>query len=196
MKVGLTGGIGSGKSTVAKILLELGFPVYNSDKRAKWLMNNDSILKNKITSIFGENSYINGVLNTNFISNIVFSNPKKIVHLNSLVHPFVSKDFDKWLKLNISHNIIFKEAAILIESGAYLKMNKIILVESRNDLKIERILKRDSTDYNSIKKRMDSQSSDTKNKKYVDYIIENNENLESLNIKVDLVIQQIKKDSE
>ena len=196
MKVGLTGGIGSGKSTVAKILLELGFPVYNSDKRAKWLMNNDSILKNKITSIFGENSYINGVLNTNFISNIVFSNSKKIVHLNSLVHPFVSKDFDKWLKLNISHNIIFKEAAILIESGAYLKMNKIILVESRNDLKIERILKRDSIDYNSIKKRMDSQSSDTKNKKYVDYIIENNENLESLNIKVDLVIQQIKKDSE
>ena len=196
MKVGLTGGIGAGKSTVAKILLELGFPVYNSDKRAKWLMNNDSILKNKITSIFGENSYINGVLNTNFISNIVFSNSKKIVHLNSLVHPFVSKDFDKWLKLNISHNIIFKEAAILIESGAYLKMNKIILVESRNDLKIERILKRDSTDYNSIKKRMDSQSSDTKNKKYVDYIIENNENLESLNIKVDLVIQQIKKDSE
>ena len=196
MKVGLTGGIGSGKSTVAKILLELGFPVYNSDKRAKWLMNNDSILKNNIASIFGENSYINGVLNTNFISNIVFSNPDKIVQLNSLVHPSVSKDFDKWLKLNISHNIIFKEAAILIESGAYLKMNKIILVESRNDLKIERILKRDSTDFDSVKKRMDSQSSDIKNKKYVDYIIENNETLESLNTKVNLVIQQIKKDSE
>ena len=196
MKVGLTGGIGSGKSTVAKILLELGFPVYNSDKRAKWLMNNDSILKNNISSIFGENSYINGVLNTNFISNIVFSNPDKIVQLNSLVHPSVSKDFDKWLKLNISHNIIFKEAAILIESGAYLKMNKIILVESRNDLKIERILKRDSTDFDSVKKRMDSQSSDIKNKKYVDYIIKNNETLESLNTKVNLVIQQIKKDSE
>ena len=196
MKVGLTGGIGSGKSTVAKILLELGFPVYNSDKRARWLMNNDSILKNNIASIFGENSYINGVLNTNFISNIVFSNPDKIVQLNSLVHPSVSKDFDKWLKLNISHNIIFKEAAILIESGAYLKMNKIILVESRNDLKIERILKRDSTDFDSVKKRMDSQSSDIKNKKYVDYIIENNETLESLNTKVNLVIQQIKKDSE
>ena len=196
MKVGLTGGIGSGKSTVAKILLELGFPVYNSDKRAKWLMNNNSILKNNISSIFGENSYINGVLNTNFISNIVFSNPDKIVQLNSLVHPSVSKDFDKWLKLNISHNIIFKEAAILIESGAYLKMNKIILVESRNDLKIERISKRDSTDFDSVKKRMDSQSSDIKNKKYVDYIIENNETLESLNTKVNLVIQQIKKDSE
>lgn len=196
IKVGLTGGIGSGKSTVAKILLQLGFPVYNSDKRAKWLMNNDSILKNNISSIFGENSYINGVLNTNFISNIVFSNPDKIVQLNSLVHPSVSKDFDKWLKLNISHNIIFKEAAILIESGAYLKMNKIILVESRNDLKIERILKRDSTDFDSVKKRMDSQSSDIKNKKYVDYIIENNETLESLNTKVNLVIQQIKKDSE
>lgn len=196
MKVGLTGGIGSGKSTVAKILLELGFPVYNSDKRAKWLMNNDSILKNNISSIFGENSYINGVLNTNFISNIVFSNPDKIVQLNSLVHPSVSKDFDKWLKLNISHNIIFKEAAILIESGAYLKMDKIILVETRNDLKIERILKRDSTDFDSVKKRMDSQSSDIKNKKYVDYIIKNNETLESLNTKVNLVIQQIKKDSE
>tara|TARA_B110000967_G_scaffold23847_1_gene21978 strand:+ start:1360 stop:1950 length:591 start_codon:yes stop_codon:yes gene_type:complete len=196
MKVGLTGGIGSGKSTVAKILLELGFPVYNSDKRAKLLMNNDSILKNNIASIFGENSYINGVLNTNFISNIVFSDPDKIVQLNSLVHPSVSKDFDKWLKLNISHNIIFKEAAILIESGAYLKMNKIILVESRNDLKIERILKRDSTDFDSVKKRMDSQSSDIKNKKYADYIIENNETLESLNTKVNLVIQQIKKDSE
>ena len=196
MKVGLTGGIGSGKSTVAKILLELGFPVYNSDKRARWLMNNDSILKNNIASIFGENSYINGVLNTDFISNIVFSDPDKIVQLNSLVHPSVSKDFDKWLKLNISNNIVFKEAAILIESGAYLKMNKIILVESRNDLKIERILKRDSTDFDSVKKRMDSQSSDIKNKKYVDYIIENNETLESLNTKVNLVIQQIKKDSE
>ncbi|MDC6470625.1 dephospho-CoA kinase [Flavobacteriales bacterium] len=196
IKVGLTGGIGSGKSTVAKILLELGFPVYNSDKRARWLMNNDSILKNNIASIFGENSYINGVLNTNFISNIVFSDPDKIVQLNSLVHPSVSKDFDKWLKLNISHNIIFKEAAILIESGAYLKMDKIILIESRNDLKIERILKRDSTDFDSLKKRMDSQSSDIKNKKYADYIIENNETLESLNTKVDLVIQQIKKDSE
>ena len=196
IKVGLTGGIGSGKSTVAKILLELGFPVYNSDKRAKLLMNNDSILKNNIASIFGENSYINGVLNTNFISNIVFSDPDKIVQLNSLVHPSVSKDFDRWLKLNISHNIIFKEAAILIESGAYLKMNKIILVESRNDLKIERILKRDSTDFDSVKKRMDSQSSDSKNKNYVDYIIENNESLESLNTKVNLVIQQIKKDSE
>ena len=196
MIVGLTGGIGSGKSTVAKILLELGFPVYNSDKRAKLLMNNDSILKNNIASIFGENSYINGVLNTNFISNIVFSDPDKIVQLNSLVHPSVSKDFDKWLKLNISHNIIFKEAAILIESGAYLKMDKIILIESRNDLKIERILKRDSTDFDSVKKRMDSQSSDIKNKKYVDYIIENNETLESLNTKVNLVIQQIKKDSE
>ena len=196
IKVGLTGGIGSGKSTVAKILLELGFPVYNSDKRARWLMNNDSILKNNIASIFGENSYINGVLNTDFISNIVFSDPDKIVQLNSLVHPSVSKDFDKWLKLNISHNIIFKEAAILIESGAYLKMNKIILVESRNDLKIERILKRDSTDFDSVKKRMDSQSSDSKNKNYVDYIIENNESLESLNTKVNLVIQQIKKDSE
>jgi dephospho-CoA kinase len=196
IKVGLTGGIGSGKSTVAKILLKLGFPVYNSDKRAKWLMNNNSILKNNISSIFGENSYINGVLNTNFISNIVFSDPDKIIQLNSLVHPSVSKDFDKWLKLNISHNIIFKEAAILIESGAYLKMNKIILVESRNDLKIERILKRDSTDFDSVKKRMDSQSSDSKNKNYVDYIIENNETLESLNTKVNLVIQQIKKDSE
>jgi dephospho-CoA kinase len=196
IKVGLTGGIGSGKSTVAKILLKLGFPVYNSDKRAKWLMNNDSILKNNISSIFGENSYINGVLNTNFISNIVFSDPDKIIQLNSLVHPSVSKDFDKWLKLNISHNIIFKEAAILIESGAYLKMNKIILVESRNDLKIERILKRDSTDFDSVKKRMDSQSSDSKNKNYVDYIIENNETLESLNTKVNLVIQQIKKESE
>jgi dephospho-CoA kinase len=196
IKVGLTGGIGSGKSTVAKILLKLGFPVYNSDKRAKWLMNNDSVLKNNISSIFGESSYINGVLNTNFISNIVFSDPDKIIQLNSLVHPSVSKDFDKWLKLNISHNIIFKEAAILIESGAYLKMNKIILVESRNDLKIERILKRDSTDFDSVKKRMDSQSSDIKNKKYVDYIIKNNETLESLNTKVNLVIQQIKKDSE
>ena len=196
IKVGLTGGIGSGKSTVAKILLELGFPVYNSDKRARWLMNNDSILKNNIASIFGENSYINGVLNTDFISNIVFSDPDKIVQLNSLVHPSVSKDFDKWLKLNISNNIVFKEAAILIESGAYLKMNKIILVESRNDLKIERILKRDSTDFDSVKKRMDSQSSDTKNKKYANYIIENNETLESLNTKVNLVIQQIKKDSE
>jgi dephospho-CoA kinase len=119
LKVGLTGGIGSGKTTVSNHIKELGFPVYNSDSRAKWLMNNDPDIKNLVVLEFGVSAYEKGVLNRKLISEIVFSDSSKLKKLNSVIHPAVAEDFKNWITQYDSNTIVFKEAAILIESKAY-----------------------------------------------------------------------------
>lgn len=191
LKVGLTGGIGSGKTTVSKILINLGLPVYNSDQRAKWLMNNDPSLKEQIIHLLGEKAYTNEILNKSFISDIVFHNSNILKQLNNLVHPKVAQDFKIWLLSQSNSKIIFKEAAILIESKAYLEMDKIILITCHKNIRIKRILKRDLMDQNSILKRIDNQMSDTEKLKYADYIIKNNGNRTSLKNEVQNIIDQL-----
>ena len=191
LKVGLTGGIGSGKTTVSKILTNLGYSVYNSDQRAKWLMNNDESLKSTIAELFGQNSFINKTLNSSFISNAVFNNPPLLQQLNKLIHPEVAKDFKIWIQKNKNCKILFKEAAILIESKAYLEMDKIILVTCPKEIRIKRILKRDSLDYKSVLKRIENQMSDNEKLKYANYIIENNGNRDSLKNKVQNIIHSL-----
>ena len=191
-KVGLTGGIGSGKTTVSNFLLDSGIPVYNSDIRGKNLMNTNLELKNDIVSIFGESVYDNGILNTNLLSNIVFSHPKKINQLNNLVHPKVAQDFNQWVVKNNNQPILVKEAAILIESGAYLNMDIIILVVSKKSTRINRVSKRDNSDLESVEKRINLQLTDDEKIKYADYIIENNSSLEHLKLDVIKVIDKIK----
>ena len=192
VKVGLTGGIGSGKTTVSNFLLDSGIPVYNSDIRGKNLMNTNLELKNDIVSIFGESVYDNGILNTNLLSNIVFSHPKKINQLNNLVHPKVAQDFNQWVVKNNNQPILVKEAAILIESGAYLNMDIIILVVSKKSTRINRVSKRDNSDLESVEKRINLQLTDDEKIKYADYIIENNSSLEHLKLDVIKVIDKIK----
>ena len=192
VKVGLTGGIGSGKTTVSNFLLDYGIPVYNSDSKGKTLMNTNLELKNNIVSIFGERVYDNGILNTNLLSSIVFNDSTKIEQLNNLVHPKVAQDFNQWVGKNNNKPILVKEAAILIESGAYLNMDKIILVVSKKSTRINRVSKRDNSDLESIEKRINFQLTDNEKIKYADYIIENNSSLEHLKLEVLKVVNKIK----
>ena len=193
IKVGLTGGIGSGKTTVSNFLLDYGIPVYNSDSKGKTLMNTNLELKNNIVSIFGERVYDNGILNTNLLSSIVFNDSTKIEQLNNLVHPKVAQDFNQWVGKNNNKPILVKEAAILIESGAYLNMDKIILVVSEKSTRINRVSKRDNSDLESIEKRINLQLTDNEKIKYADYIIENNSSLEHLKLEVLKVVNKIRK---
>ena len=192
VKVGLTGGIGSGKTTVSNFLLDYGIPVYNSDSKGKTLMNANLELKNNIVSIFGERVYDNGILNTNLLSSIVFNDSTKIEQLNNLVHPKVAQDFNQWVGKNNNKPILVKEAAILIESGAYLNMDKIILVVSEKSTRINRVSKRDNFDLESIEKRINLQLKDNEKIKYADYIIENNSSLEHLKFEVLKVVNKIR----
>ena len=195
IKVGLTGGIGSGKTTVSNFLLDYGIPVYNSDTQGKTLMNTNLELKNDIVSIFGESVYDNGILNTNLLSSIVFRDSKKIEQLNNLVHPKVADNFKQWIGKNNNQPILVKEAAILIESRAYLNMDKIILVVSQKSTRINRVSKRDNSDLRSIENRINLQMQDDEKLKYADYVIENNSNLKYLKKEVLKVINKIKEAS-
>ena len=193
IKVGLTGGIGSGKTTVSNFLLDYGIPVYNSDNQGKTLMNTNLELKNDIISLFGESVYDNGILKTNLLSSIVFKDPKKIEQLNNLVHPKVADNFNQWIGKNNNQPILVKEAAILIESRAYLNMDKIILIVSEKSTRINRVSKRDNSDFESIEKRINFQLTDDEKIQYADYIIENNSSLDDLKHEVLRVINEINK---
>ena len=193
IKVGLTGGIGSGKSTVSKILISKGFSVYNSDNRAKWLMNNNDNLKSNIISIFGNQSYIKESLNRKFISSKVFNDSLKLKELNNLVHPLVALDFNNWLSNQNTNDIVFKEAAILIESGAHKEMDKIIVVACPKNIRIERVLKRDGNNSESVDKRMQNQMSENEKINYADFVINNSGSKSDLLKELESVISELKK---
>lgn len=195
IKVGLTGGIGSGKTTVSNFLLDYGIPIYNSDIQGKFLMNTNLELKNEIVSVFGKRIYENGILNTKLLSSIVFSDPEKIEQLTNLVHPKVGEDFNLWVTKNNKKPILVKEAAILIESGSYLSMDKIILIVSEKATRLSRVSKRDKTDLKSIQNRINLQMRDTEKIKLADYVIENNSTLKNLKIEVLKVVSEIKEAS-
>ena len=161
LKIGITGGIGSGKSVISKIFQVFGIPVYNSDLQAKDLMQRDALLKKGIISIFGRNSYLqSGALNTGHISKIAFENKNKLEELNSLVHPAVGRDFTNWVKKQ-STKYVLKEAALLIETGLFKDLDKLILVIAPRELRIERVLKRDpKRTENQVRSIMNSQMDD------------------------------------
>ncbi|MAE15298.1 MAG: dephospho-CoA kinase [Crocinitomicaceae bacterium] len=192
IKVGLTGGIGSGKSTVSKILISKGFSVYNSDNRAKWLMNNDDNLKSNIISIFGDKAYLKGSLNRKYLSAKVFNDSLKLKALNNLVHPLVAIDFKNWLIHQKSKDFVFKEAAILIESGAYKEMDKIIVLSCPENIRLERVLKRDGNSPELVKKRMQNQISETEKINHADFVIKNNGSESDLVLEVEFVISELK----
>ena len=172
LKVGLTGGIGSGKTTVAEIFASFGIPVYNSDDRAKYLMESDASLRNAIIENFGEESYRSEGLNRLYLSQEVFSDKSKLKKLNSLVHPVVSDDFNAWCKEQ-SAPFILKEAAILIESGAYKGLDKIIVVTASENTRIDRVIARDKVKAGEVRHRMNNQMTDSARLEYADFVIDN-----------------------
>ena len=174
LKVGITGGIGSGKSTVSRFFSELGVPVYDSDQRAKSLMQRDDSIIIKIKKEFGDDSYLNNVLNRSHIAEIVFKNELKLKQLNAIVHPVVRTDFNNWLSQNSNARFVIKEAAIMIESGAYKDLDKLIVVNANREQKIKWIKKRDHLLLEDIENRIQNQLSDKIRNQYADFIIENN----------------------
>ena len=173
--VGLTGGIGSGKSTVAKIFKAKGVKVFNSDVIAKEILNNNYDLKQEIIRLFGDVYNENGVANTKEIASKVFSTPELLEELNQIIHPKVNASFNEWISENSNEHILIKEAAILIETEAYKSLDVIVLVVAPEELRVKRVLNRDNTNLDAVKKRIKAQMSDEEKLKHSNYIITNDE---------------------
>ncbi len=182
--VGLTGGIGSGKSTIASFFNELGVPVYTADTAAKDLMISDPKLVKEIKKLLGEQAYHENELNRAWIAEKVFNNKELLSALNSLVHPAVANDFANWLFLQNTSYVI-KEAAILFENGGYKQCDYIILVKAPQSLRLERVTKRDKTTQEKVQARMKMQWSDIRKEALADATIEN--------IKLDLAKESVKR---
>lgn len=175
MIVGLTGGIGSGKTIVSQLFKTLGCVIYNSDNRAKDLYFNSEV-KQQVISLLGQEVYTNnGELNKVFISQIVFSDDDKLKQLNAIIHPAVKKDFDSFVKSYPSNTLIIKESALLFEENLYLNCDATILVTAPIELKIERIIKRNSLSKTEIEKRMLTQWADEQKIPLADFVIVNDE---------------------
>ena len=174
LRIGLTGGIGSGKSTVARIFEVLGIPVYKADDEAKRLMTEDVTLRSNIISSFGEASYTNDILNRKYLSEQVFNDSEKIKLLNSLVHPATLKDAAEWMEKQKAPYVI-KEAALIFESGSEKILDYVIGVKAPLALRIERTIKRDNVTSDEVQARIDLQMDEEEKLHLCDYIIVNDE---------------------
>lgn len=173
MVVGLTGGIGSGKTTVAFLFQKLGISIYNSDQRAKDLYQESRELREAMEFHFGKDIYHNNEINRTKLAKIVFSEKSKLELLNSLVHPLLQQDFEDWKNLQKSPYVI-REAAILIESGADKFCDKIIVVVADEEVRLQRVMKRDKAKMEEVKARMNNQISDIKRINKSDFVVSNN----------------------
>ncbi|UXE65547.1 MAG: dephospho-CoA kinase [Chryseotalea sp. WA131a] len=177
LQIGITGGIGSGKSMVCKIFGCLGIPVYDADSRAKSIMTTDGILVEQIKKEFGSLSYdADGGLNRSFLSSAVFGNAEKLKKLNELVHPRVALDGDQWTAEQIGKKYVVREAALLFESGSYKKMDKIIVVTAPEPLRVKRVLVRDKQrTEEEVLKIIRNQIKEEEKVKKADFVLRNDE---------------------
>jgi len=190
--IGLTGGIGSGKTTVSKILVKNGIPVYDSDSNAKLIMNSSNQIKKLIINHFGKLSYTNNKLNNKYISKIIFNNPVEMNKINSLIHPFVYDNFNKW-KNNFSSKYVIFESAIIFETGSYQKFDFNIIVLSDLEKRIKRVKERDFLSEDDVLSRIKSQWIDDKKIRFADYVIKNNKSFKFLENNVLMMIDALNK---
>jgi len=172
--VGLTGGIGSGKSTVATMFGEYGVPIYNSDEEAKKIMGQSHVIKKKIIALLGEESYQNGKLQRDYISQKVFKDAKLLQALNAIVHPAVREHFIAWTKKQRSEYVI-QEAAIIFENGTRDFYDCVILVTAPMEIRIKRVVERDGVDPEKVMERIRSQWDDARKIALADFVIENSD---------------------
>lgn len=193
LSVGITGGIGSGKSTACEIFESLNVPVYYSDNRAKYLMQHEHFLIDQIKKEFGEDVYDNGVLQKEKLAALVFGNAEKLKKLNALVHPLVFRDTERWTEEQRSKNIPYciKEAALLIETGSYKQLDKLIVVTAPKNIRIKRIIERDHTTEENINQRIKSQMPEEEKIKLADFVINNSKGIDELKTEVLKVHKQI-----
>lgn len=171
-KIGLTGGIGSGKTSIAQILEAMAYPVYYSDLRAKFLSDEHPAIRQGLIDLLGEEAYIDGTLNRVFVSECIFSNPDLRLKVNQVIHPIVRKDFDDWAEQQTS-SLIFNEAAILFETGAYQQFDAILLICAPIDIRIQRVMLRDHCSKASVEDRIQSQWTDEQKRSLTKYCVEN-----------------------
>lgn len=185
LQVGLTGGIGAGKSVIGHIFALLGVPIYDSDSRAKYVMTTDGILMSNIRKEFGELSFNpDGSLNRAYLSDLVFRNPDQLEKLNRLVHPRVAADYEDWVAEHAHHGYVIKEAALLFESGSHKRLDHIVLVVAPEPLRINRVVSRDrGRTADQVRRIMAQQWNDDKKMKLADSVIRNDES--------ELVIPQV-----
>jgi dephospho-CoA kinase len=189
MTIGLTGGIGAGKSLISKILESMFYPVFNSDNEAKYLIESNLEIRRKISNLLGQNAYNENGYNRQFVASVVFKNEVLLNELNSIIHPEVRKAF-KYFSSNSNSKLVFNEAAILFETGAYKTFDKTILVCANEDLRIRRIAKRDNSTEEEIKARFSKQWSDEQKRPLANYIIENNEQ-ESVLLQLNNILEEL-----
>lgn len=174
LKIGITGGIGSGKSTVAKLFTVLGIPVYAADEAGKRLMNENEAVITQVKQLFGQAAYNNGILNRKYLADIVFNNEEKLAQLNTIVHPATLNDADNWMHSQQTPYAI-KEAAIMFESGAHEHLDYVIGVFAPAALRIQRAMQRDGSNREQIIARMDRQINETIKMRLCDFVIYNDE---------------------
>ncbi|MBN9337790.1 MAG: dephospho-CoA kinase, partial [Chryseobacterium sp.] len=178
--IGLTGGIGSGKTTVAKFIEELGFPVYYSDERAKDIVNDDDLLKERIIQLLGENAYDeNGIYNRKYVAELVFNNNDLLQELNGMIHPAVKYDFEKWIQ-HQQGKLLFKETALLFELRLNQHCYKSILITADDNLRLKRVMQRDGKTYREVEKIMDKQMPEKEKVRKADFVIFNNDGMQEL----------------
>jgi dephospho-CoA kinase len=187
--LGVTGGIGSGKTTVCKLFESKGIPVYNSDERAKYILAHHPDVKQQLLKLFGEKIFTDHLPDRKKIAAIVFSDKEKLKLLNAIIHPKVREDFEQWKKQQTS-KIIIKEAAILIESGTYKQVDKILVVTAPLEQRIQRVMQRDGVSRLEILNRLSNQLDDKSRLKYAHYSIDNSEG-KNLELQVDEVLKKL-----
>ncbi|CAI8240471.1 MAG: Dephospho-CoA kinase [Cryomorphaceae bacterium] len=173
-KIGLTGGIGAGKTYVSKIFQQMGIPIFNADEQAKKCMVEDANLKAAVQLAFGESMYLKGVLQKDALAKIVFNNTEALAKLSALVHPIVKQKFEDWCTQQ-STSLVIKEAAILFESGAHLGLDAVVSVSAPENLRIERVKKRDGSSVAQIQSRMSKQMSQAEKEELADFLIVNDQ---------------------
>ncbi len=174
--IGLTGGIGSGKTTIARLFEAEGIPVYISDDEAKKIMLDPRTVQ-KVKEVFGEKVVHNNLIDRKILSQIVFNNPDHLKKLNSIIHPLVKKHFDEWVVKNSDYPFVIKEAAILFESGSYKFCDKVITVTASEETRIDRVIKRDNVKREEVLHRIKNQISEKERIERSDFVIYN-ENLD------------------
>lgn len=178
IKVGVTGGIGSGKTHICKLLELMNFSVFYSDAEAKKIQNTNAYVRSKLTELYGEEAYTEEGLNRKFIAEIIFNNPAAKKQLEEIIHPKVAEAFATWCeeKAGANEKIVFIESAILYESGFDKMVDKVIMVYADEDVRIERSMRRDGTDRAAIEERIKNQGSDKGKCRKADFVINNNPN--------------------
>lgn len=174
IKVGITGGIGSGKSVVSAILRSMGYPVYDSDTRSKILTNSNNIIRQKLTALLGSDTYKSGILNKPLLAEYIFTSKENLKKVNAIIHPQVFVDFNDWCNIQAS-DVVFAESAILFDSGFNHFLDKVLVISAPESLRLERVKRRDGASQEQVKNRMQMQKAEGLISQKADFILKNDD---------------------